>query len=441
MTTTLDTTPTDVDDPQENTWRVPAYKIDRFRAAIAKANRRLERAGHSARFEFHYEDIQVPTTTGGIIDQDGRRLGGVVVYQPWVVATLMSPLTLTLGDYTFKAALAAEEGGIVVHSAPGHDLGGYVPAGDDHCDHCHVSRRRTRLYLVRDNATGELLQLGHSCVELFTGLSPKGLWALQFDGELDEFTEDDGVGGGFSTGVLGADVDVVLAVAFAYSDRGRRYVSTARTWPGGPASTVSQVREHIFGGPPRSSNYKRLEDYLAALAEYDAREAEAKAIAADADLIAAIRASVETVTVDSDYGRNLRVLLAGESVSGRSLGVLASLVAVYAREKELAAKRAAAPARVQGFLAEVGIRIKEPIELSLTVVRYGDTGYGTTSTWVVGVTPDGHVATWKASKDLDVEAGDTLVLSAATVRAHENYQGTDQTVLTRAVVAETRHPE
>ena len=60
---------------------------------------------------------------------------------------------------------------------------------------------------------------------------------------------------------------------------------------------------------------------------------------------------------------------------------------------------------------------------------------------MVGVTPDGHVVTWNASKDLDVEAGDTLVLSAATVKAHENYQGTDQTVLTRAVVAETRHPQ
>jgi len=241
--------------------------------------------------------------------------------------------------------------------------------------------------------------------------------------------------------VLGAEVNVVLAVAFACSDRGRRYVSTARTYPGGPASTVSRVREHIFGGPPRGSNYKRLDDYLDALAEYEAREADAKAIAADTDLIAAIRASVETVTADSDYGRNLRVLLAGENVSGRSLGVLASLVAVYAREKELAAKRAAAPPRVQGFLADVGTRIKEPIELSLTVVRYGDTGYGTTSTWVVGITPDGHVVTWNASKDLNVEAGDTLVLSAATVKAHENYQGTDQTVLTRAVVAETRHPQ
>lgn len=412
---------------------IPAYKLERFQARVDQANRRLERAGVDARFAFSYTEYDVKRIKDAIELPDGTRFGGREVFETWIHATLESEFNLSLGDYTFIASLVAEEAGITVHTAPGHELGGYEPAGDDHCDHCKVNRDRVRLYIVRDDKTGELLQLGHSCIELFTGFSPKGLWALSFDEELRGFSEDDGIGGGWSNRDTTANVDEVIAVAWAYSNEGRNYVSSKVEWK---TPTSARVRSHIFQGAPRRRDYGKDEEaYQRDLAEFLAAEEAAATYLADTALIEGIRASVESVRQDSDYGRNLRVILAGERVSSKNIGFAASIVSVYARENELAVKRAqeAAKPKVQGFLAPVGTRIKTDISLELSVVREREGDYGW-STWLVGVTPEGHTVCWNASRTFGLEAGDTLVLSAATVKAHENYRGTDQTVLTRAKV-------
>ncbi len=53
---------------------------------------------------------------------------------------------------------------------------------------------------------------------------------------------------------------------------------------------------------------------------------------------------------------------------------------------------------------------------------------------MVGKTEDGHVVKWFASGSFSYELGDVVKFEAATVKAHENYQGTDQTVITRGVI-------
>jgi len=430
---------------------IPAYKLERFQAKVDSANRRLENAGSDARFEFTYEEFFAKKTIGGQELPDGKIFGGTVVEVPWIAATQASELNLTIGDYTFLAALVAEEVGVTVHTAPGHELGGFEPAGDLHCDHCNINRDRVRLYLVRENETGRILQLGHSCIELFTGFSPKGLFALQFDEELRGLGNDDEAGG-YGQRDFAAGVDQVVALAWAYSNEGRSYISAKIEWKIG---TGAKVRGHIFGGFPRQINFgmdqKGVHAFNKAVAEYEAAEAKAAQLVANPELLAEIKAIVSTVDENTDYGRNLRVVLAGERVSSRNIGILASVVSVYSREKELAAERAAAPATVQGFLAEVGTRIKTTIEITVKVARQREGDYGW-STWVVGTAQDGHTVAWNASRRLgtwvavggdptkgdwrDLEPGDTLILSAATVKAHENYKGTDQTILTRAKVAE-----
>lgn len=410
-------------------YTIPGYKLATFQSKVAAANNRLERAGITARFEFSYEDIQV---RGGYNSFLGV-YSEPAVYETWVNATLTTAFNLSLGAYTFLASLVAEEAGMTVHTAPGHELGGYEPAGDDHCDHCNVDRRRTRLYIVRNDETGELLQLGHSCIELYTGFSPKGLWALQFADELSGFTEDDGIGGGWSSADRSATVNEVIALAFAYSNEGRNYVSSKVEWQVG---TGARVRTHIFQGAPKRSNYGRDEQgYQRDLAEYTKAVEDGARYLADAALVADIRASVETVAENTDYGRNLRVILAGEFVTSKNIGFAASVVSVYAREKELAVKRAqeAARPKAQGFLAEVGTRIKKAFSIELSVVRQREGDYGWT-TWMVGKTPEGHIVCWNASGKHDYEVGDVLKLEAATVKAHEQYKGDDQTVITRAKI-------
>lgn len=389
---------------EDRVWTIPAYRLPAFKAKFDEANGKLARAGLDSHFDVTYTEFQV------------RGDGPVEIFEPWIRAELAGPLTISHGHFTFVARLVPEEGGITVHSAPGQELGGYAPSGDNSCDHCRVKRNRTRLYLVRDERDGSIIQLGHSCIELYTGVAPKGLWALTFAEEMTVFARDHS-GGAFTTADYGVAIETVLAYAYAHSDKGRAYVPTSSF---DDAPTVGQVRTSLFGRigmlrePDRS--------------HFIAKAAEAATYLADPDLLDAIKASVTTTSEDSDYGRNLRVILAGERVSGRNIGILASLVKVYARQQQIEQDRKAVPV-VAGFIGTVGDRLRN-ISAAAKIVRYWEGDWGTT-TLLVATTDDGHTLVWRASKYIDIEAGDRFTMAAATVKDHDTYRGVDQTVIFR----------
>lgn len=409
---------------------IPFYRLGEAEKKFSVANRRLGKAGLPL-FAPEYERYDRKVTKGGIELPDGTKAFGTEVTEPWVKITL-ADIKITAGHYTFVAALVGEEAGYTVHCAPGQSLDGWVrPAADDiHCDHCNLNRNRKRLYIIRDDRDDSLHQIGHSCIELYTGLSIKGLWALGFEAELRGLESDEGGGGSRD---YGAPVNEVLALAFSFADEGRSYRSVkAAEFDGN--STVALVREALFSPPrpPQRSHYRSggYEKAVQAYENFLAKVEAAKGYLEDTELIAGIKASAETLKAGTDYADNMAVILAGESgyVSGRNVGILSSLVAVYAREKELRVERERAPQAAEGFLAPIGTRVKG-ISLTLKTVKSWEGQYGWT-TLLVGWTPEGNVVKWFASGEKDYEAGDTITLDA-TVKAQENYQGTDQTVITR----------
>jgi len=333
----------------------------------------------------------------------------------------------------------AEEAGYTVHTAPGQNLDGWKrpDVSDVHCDHCGTKRNRNRLYVIRNNATGELLQIGHNCIELYTGLSPKGLWSLQFDAELQSFADEDN-GGGFGARDYGIPVDRVLGYAYSFSDHGRQYVSTKAAEWRPEAATAHLVRGWLISPPSRPTGSWVTPRMVA---EWEAERQlalEGLEYSKDEKLIADIKSVAETLTPGTDYADNLAVILAGEHVSGRNVGILASLVSVYARERELAVKREAAKKLVKGYIADEKVRVKAETRVTIQTVRFWEGDYGVT-TFIVGRTDDMHAVVWKASGRKDVEVGDVLVLSAFTVKAHETYGDENpihQTVITRAVIKE-----
>lgn len=416
--------------PEPLVLNIRAYRREELDKKLATANGRLARAGIDQQFVAVYEPYEKKVRRGGVELPDGTLFGGVEMVEDWLRVTL-SDFSISTGHYTFVAALVAEEAGYTVHSAPGQNLDGWKrpPVDDIHCDHCNLKRDRKRLYIIRDERDGSLAQIGHSCIELYTGIKIKGLWALEFDKELRGFGEDDDLGGGGSD--YRAPISAVLGMAFAFSDEGRSYISVNAAEAGVGAATGGEVRCALFYPPTRPSSrhpeaQRQYEKFIATMRRgYE--------FAKDEALVADILAAAETLKPGTDYADNMHVILAGESgyVGQRNVGILASLVAIYAREKELAVKREqdkkAPPAK--GFLAPVKQRVKG-ITLALTTVRQFEGHYGWT-TLLIGRTPEQHIVKWFASGQHNYEPGDTITLTAATVKAHEVYEGTDQTVITR----------
>ena len=407
-------------DAADNTWSYtfPADRVEDFNHIIDKANRRLERAGATARF--------TPVVTLKEISETAA--DGITRTVTMATATMES-LRLSLGRYTFVARLVPEEAGMTVHTAPGESLEGWVrPAADDtHCDHCGVKRDRVNLFVVRDDETGQLIQLGQQCIALYTGMQPKGLWALDFDGEISAAV------GGWSEGdslTASFDIHQVLGLSMALTNGGKAYVSrtNAELWE--KTSTVSEVTACLYRWLPTDAECRKSEHAR----KYRERLLQAiedgLAMAKDEVLMAEIRSAATSLRAGTDYADNMAVILAAESgrVSRKNIGTLASLVAIYHRLTE---ERAAAtkPAAAQGFIGSVGERLRD-FTVTATSVREFDGDFGTT-TLLVGVTDDGHVVKWFASGTRNWDAGDRIHFAAATVKGHENYKGTDQTTLTR----------
>ena len=134
----------------------------------------------------------------------------------------------------------------------------------------------------------------------------------------------------------------------------------------------------------------------------------------------------------NDYLHNLMVACSQGTVTHKLAGITASLVSHYIKEverrtlKEVMAKKLAASTHagvVGKHMIFMGCKVLQVIQI--------DSDFGTSLLHKM-VDAEGHALTWFSHKEsLGVGAEVNLV---ATVKAHQEYKGTLQTVITRVVV-------
>lgn len=303
---------------------------------------------------------------------------------------------------------------MIVRVAPGRTLGAHR-FGDARCDYCHWVRRRCDTYVVRSVDTGQLRQVGSACLELFLGVRPAGLWALQFDPTDNARTESaDGAGD------LRVPVRDVLAATLVVSDHGRRYVSRAAAGDRSTA-TADVLADALFG---RGSDAEQRQ-------WRDTVHQQASALLSTTAEVDEVLAAGRALDDGSDYAANVRALVDLEWVDPRHLGLIASLVLVAYRNRQ---RRAEQASWAQGYVAAVGTRIRD-VPAVVTTLRVLDGLYGA-RTLLVLRTEDGRAIKWTASGDRGSSTLDigSRVTVTGTVKAHDRYADVDQTVITRGVL-------
>lgn len=395
------------------TFDFASWRLDEAITSIEKANRRLERAGIDERFTYTVEE-SVRTFKN---DTGGER------HEPWVTLTLNEP-ALSYGGYRFLAAVDKEEGGLVTRTAPGVSLDGWRPE-EMLCEQCGRKQHRGKTYIV-EGEDGQRKQLGTTCVDAFLGVKPTGLWALGFDPlENIKTGDDDEEGGGTSWEKQVQPVKETLALALALSDGGKAFVSRSRAeaWGYSITPTSALISDHLYV-EPKNEQERTERDAAAKLAEQYLADGTVDR------LIDVVRSDVDTA---SDWGGNLHVALNGEWVSNKQVGLLASSLTVWASHQKREAEKANPP--TPGFTGPVGHKLKGSAA-TVTKVRH-ITEYDqysrrdVTKSMVVMRDPEGHEMTWYASSRQNLEAGQRITFLSGSVKAHGEYQGVDQTKLTR----------
>ena len=387
-----------------------ASLIEEAHDRVAKANRKLAKAGIAERFELTVSDpFPVVISRPGEID-----------YTIFKAIVELNTPEIAYAGWTFVATLVDEDGDLITRTAPGQELGGWAPETAK-CDQCGVNRYRSKTYIVR-NASGELRQVGSSCIRLFLGVAPSALWALDYNLDDLESSDDDGFG---PTGYGYADraygVRFLVRLAYVLTDGGKGYVSRAATEFGGTctADEIFNIMSDRHPGETLSDRISReiMLDEAAKLPE---------------TVVDEVLASAATLDQATDYGRNLAILVAKDFVSSKSVGMVVSILTVFCKDRQ---RKAAKAEIASGFVGTVGQKLTN-LAVTVQAVRYLD-GYmpGSTSTLLVMRTADNHVVKWFASRKIEIDEGDKIVLKSATVKSNDVWQGQDQTALTRCRIA------
>lgn len=364
----------------------------------------------------------------------------------WVVPVMRIPLTIegetpSFNGWRFVASLQHLDNENIVRALPGETIPTEYRTRGPVCDHCRAARRRNDTFVLAHEATNRTVQVGSTCIRDFLGsneaediasLASILAEARSFAG-FGESEFGFGGGGEYETPAL----SYLTMVAWCVRTLG--WVSKAKAEENGSDSTSDIAWELLQSPRLRAKNN-------ASPSQEDINEAAAAEAWAE-------NLSDEAINNEtSDYLHNLRAAARTGLVSSRTKGILASLI--VAHQKATAPK---STGFADTFVGTVDTKVtfglpaktgkkgqplkNAPVVLSdapvtLDFVAGYETMYGYT-TVLKFKTADGACLVWKASstnlgrKDI----GKTFTL-AGTIKAHEEYKGQKQTILSRCTVSE-----
>ncbi len=328
-----------------------------------------------------------------------------------------------LSGWTLLASLEIGEGGTIIRSVPGREVPKEYRNAELKCDHCKKIRNRKEHFLVK-HEDGRVAQVGRNCIADFLGnIDPKHIANLasylrSLDGLGDE---PKGGWGAASEPVyeLRYFLAIVSATIARYGWLSKSQAQKNYEAYGKSGSTTSErVLRQL--NPRQFITASEVAEFVEVLPAHEAEADEA---------IAWVKSWAHDL---SDFESNLKVLVGRGEIVTREAGFSAAIISSYQRHlgkfAERAAKREAQKASVH--IGTIGKR--ESFTFTVLFQRDSASEWGITTFYKLQ-DGAGNIATYWSSRGLDLDNGATFT-AKATVKAHEVYDGINQTKLTRVSV-------
>lgn len=398
---------------RDKKFTVHESRLREFEKKIEKANRRLEKVGITERFDMTTEERFIERTNDL----------GIKVTERYLDIELNTPV-IALEGYEFQAVVTKEETGFITSSASNVDLKGWRP-DTMKCDHCGQIRPRSKTFIIKDK-NGARAQIGSSCVQAYLGVKPEGLWALTYEQSFTNTNDTDDDHYNWDSGGSGrghTPVNDTLAIALAVSDGGRNFIPSSSY---DMVPTRQRVNDVIYGGfkvdPDwRNEMWRESQKYL------------------KDGTVKELKKHINELESNNDYVANLQVASGGEYVSPKSMGVLVSAVAMKHREErrleQEKIRKEKGATFTPGHFGEENGKISKGTEF--TVMENNETvghdyyGNETETARMIMKDSDGKQIVWFASKRIDAKPGETVKVSSGTVKRHGEFNGVDQTIISR----------
>ncbi len=390
-------------------WFLTADEVAATRAKLAKLQARAVKKGFTGQLSL---DV-VPAT------RTYQSPGGLSVTEHGFDVTITGEPPRYAG-WRFVAAVDSVEGRTVLRFPPGAPASianEEVRAGE--CDHCHTHRARRSTILVAHDTTHQLVQVGRSCLKDFLGHNtlPVLLTVDDLTGTLHP---------GQARQPAGWDTVSVLAYAFAVVQAFGWTPTAAAEYGRTPTRTLVQLA--LTGGQGADQLRTALAPHLT--------DAHHQATLIRDELLTQLAGR-------TGYEANLTAVLAADSVTSHHLGLAVSAISAHQRlqaDRQRQHDHAHTAAQVE-HVGAVGdkITLAGTVTTSLRVDGYT---YHSPDQVMLIVDCGTAVAkmTTTASWAYHVQVGDRVSVTG-TVKAHTDWRGIKQTVLTRPKLNPTLEAE
>lgn len=317
------------------------------------------------------------------------------------------------GGYTFVGTIEHIDGQNLLKSIPNKEIPFSYKDTSPVCDHCKTKRQRNATYIVQNEA-GEFKQVGHNCVRDFLGhQDPKQLALIaEF---INSFEEHCGEGEGFGMGVVNTApmslfLEHVAETALRYG-----YITSAmaQKTEGKLVATSGQAWGTMF---PHNAEARAI---LAASGFKVTDKAK--------EMAAGTIAWLSSLEPKNNFEHNMKVLAGLDFITRKDIGIAAFAVQAYTQDLikkyEKTEKVASEYVGVVGEKIDVKVLVKKHIVL--------ESMYGYTHLYIMN-DENGNDIKWFSSRKVMDEAKSYGLVGRVTKQ--EEYQGSKQTIVTRAKV-------
>jgi hypothetical protein len=385
----------------ENTFSIPTENVSAIQARIAEANKKANKLG-----------VPPLVLTIGETSIQGTEPNGCEIRRTEVTLTGETP---KLSGWSFLASLELTDNGSLIRSLPGVECPADQRDRGNECDHCHNSRNRVHTYVLRHD-DGRVVTVGRQCLQDFMGSRRYSTeviarWFL-FVGELIAEVSDPGFGSNIPrTYAMATILQVTVAITSKYGWVSRRMVQDGAH--DGP--TTAQYARFILDHKTRNEKEIAEKGEILGLVPGHRKEAY--------DAIAWILAQ----DPKSDYTHTCQVLAKNNWVETKDFGFACSILTSYRTAMGREIERAAMRKRLADseYVGIVGKR--QVMRLSVSDIRELPSDFGVTCLHIM-TDEEGNSLKWFASgKSL----GTGTHTVKATVKAHKEYNGIKETIVTR----------
>lgn len=347
-----------------------------------------------------------------------------------------------IAGYKFIATIEHQEGGNIIRTVPGEEanekIKQFFEAKPHYCDHCKKVRTRVDTFVIKEEKTGKLRQVGRNCLADFLGgADPKAiLWYFnnrenfgKLVGEAEEMAERRGGGVRIDEFIPLESVlhmGAALVREFGYMSSKKAQEAYEQGGVGLP-TTASDLRWVLFSRKRREDMNQRDERVLQTAKNPTA--ADKKHVE---DMLTWFANLPEQQKQSNEFMHNLDVIAKSNKVNARNIGYAVAMFPVYARAMDLIKQKEKQPKKSNEYIGQPGQKLP-PTKVKVIRTRNIEShfGYRGSTTQIVSMEDQkGNVLVWFNNSQNRFDEGDDVTITG-TIKKHDEWNGRKQTHLTR----------